>query len=67
MFLSQISQYFVYAMADAGANEDYNNLYLAFFTFLVITGVVISNFSPSDFSLLVKTGVVISIFSFFVF
>lgn len=54
-------------MADAGANEDYNNLYLAFLTFLVITGVIISNFSPSDFSLLVKTGVVISIFSFFVF
>uniref|UniRef100_A0A2P2L1N6 Uncharacterized protein n=1 Tax=Rhizophora mucronata TaxID=61149 RepID=A0A2P2L1N6_RHIMU len=36
-------------------------------TLLVITGAVISIFSPSDLVLRVITGVVISIFSFIVF
>lgn len=45
----------------------YDTLADEIFTFLVITGVVISIFLPADWTLRVTTGVVISIFSLIVF
>lgn len=47
--------------------SEVQSIALQVITFLVITGVVISIFSPSESVFLVKTGVVISIFCVLVF